>query len=131
MELLLLLRAPHGSLTCRNVALINYGNYFSLWPAALVSARDIQKFYQEFRKLYRGFPALWKVNRNDYKDKRLKGDCYGKLIKKLGNRPQCDPDHGHQEGFHSYYWRELKKIISEKSGEGIDDICRPSLSYIL
>lgn len=86
-----MLRAPHGSLTCRNVALINYGNYFSLWPAALVSARDIQKFYQEFRKLYRGFPAFWKVNRNDYKDKRLKGDCYGKLIKKTWEQTPMRP----------------------------------------
>ena len=94
----------------------------SLSFGTMASTQDNQEFWREFIQLYREFPAVWKIKSDDYKNRKLKSECYQKLIEKIR---EIDPNATRAtvtkkiNSLRSNYRRELKKVMSStKSGAG-------------
>lgn len=74
-------------------------------------------FWIEFIEMYRDMPALWKVNSDAYKNKRLKQECYDKITKKLRElEPAATIDLAKRKinTFRSNYRREVNKVLNSK-----------------
>ena len=104
---------------------------FSLSFITMASTlRDTQTFWREFIQLYRDCPALWKVKSDEYKNRKLKSECYVKLIDKIR---EIDPNATRStvtkkiNGLRSNYRRELRKVMN--SGGGGGGAYKPSLWY--
>ncbi|KAG7154356.1 putative Alcohol dehydrogenase transcription factor Myb/SANT-like-containing protein 28 [Homarus americanus] len=101
--------------------------------AAMASVRDSHEFWREFIELYKQFPSLWQIKSEDYKNRPLKQECYGKLVEKMKDIiPTATKATVTKKinSFRTSYRRELKKVLlSEKSDAGTDDIYQPSLWF--
>lgn len=74
---------------------------------------------------------MWKIKSEEYKNKKLKQECY-KLVDKLGKIIWLQTGIWWERinAVWTNYTRELKKVRnSEKSGAGSDDIYGPALWY--
>lgn len=84
--------------------------------AAAVKDVDLD-FWREFIEIYREMPALWKVNSDAYKNKRLKQECYDRLTEKLREiEPSATIDLTKRKinTFRSNYRREVNKVLNSK-----------------
>ncbi|XP_042207798.1 uncharacterized protein LOC121856355 [Homarus americanus] len=99
----------------------------------MASVRDSHEFWREFIELYKQFPSLWQIKSEDYKNRPLKQECYGKLVEKMKDIiPTATKATVTKKinSFRTSYRRELKKVLlSEKSDAGTDDIYQPSLWF--
>lgn len=83
---------------------------------AAVKDADLE-FWIEFIEMYREMPSLWKVYSDQYKNKRLKQQCYSKMLEKLREiEPSATIDLVKRKinTFRSNYRREVNKVLNSK-----------------
>lgn len=87
-------------------------------------------FWREFLELYRDMPALWKVNSDEYKNRKKKQECYERLTEKLKEiEPLAAIDLTKKKinTFRSNYRREVNKVLNSKIKGG--PLYTPSVWY--
>ncbi|KAK4886062.1 hypothetical protein RN001_002333 [Aquatica leii] len=92
-----------------------------------------KQFLTEFIELYRSFPCLWKIKSKEYSDRNVKSQAYEIMIEKM---QEFDPEADREtvvkkiNTLRTAYRRELKKKVdSERSGVGGDEVYVPHLWY--
>lgn len=91
-----------------------------------------REFLVEFIDLYKSLPVVWKIKSKEYSNRDKKTQAYEILVRKWNEvEPSADRDFVTKKinNMRSVYRRELKKINTEYSGMGTDEVPSPSLWY--
>ncbi|KAL7632341.1 UNVERIFIED_CONTAM: hypothetical protein RMT77_017344 [Armadillidium vulgare] len=92
-----------------------------------------KEFITDVIEMYKGYPCLWKIKSDDFKNRNLKDKAYGELVKKF---QEVDPKADKQvvlkkfSSWRNSWKKEFKKVKeSLKLGSDTDLIYTPKLWY--